>query len=281
MNHLLTDIVCQLGKIYPQSEARALARTLLQESPMELPLSFVFTGKMEELSAGKQVLLQSMMKRLLKGEPIQYVLGHEYFAGLRLKVGPGVLIPRPETQDLVEWIVQDCKEREILRVVDACTGSGCIAAALAHHLLAAEVKAVDLSPEALCFARENTQIFGGRVQVQEADVLSSQLAFPGIDVLVSNPPYIAESERGSMADNVKKFEPEMALFVSDEDPLVFYRAIGEIGLRSLNENGTIYLEINSRFGSEVCELYQRQGYQYVELRKDRYGLPRMVKAVRK
>lgn len=281
MGQLLMDITGQLTGIYAPGEARAIAKALLQEPPLELPLSFVFTGRAEELDREVYAVLQQRLQRLLSGEPFQYVVGHEYFAGLCLEVGPGVLIPRPETQDLVDWIVTDYKGTGTVTVVDACTGSGCIAAALAHQLPEARLTAVDLSPQALDFARRNTLAFGDRVQVLQADVLNPQTVFPHVDVLVSNPPYIAVSERESMADNVKNHEPEMALFVSDEDPLLFYRALGEIGLRSLNPGGAIYLEINSRFGREVCELYASQGYEGILLRNDRFGLPRMVKCVRK
>lgn len=281
MSQLLAEITQQLGLVYSKEEAKVIAKELLVEPPLSLPLSFVYTGESKELSEEQTNLLTKMLERLLKGEPFQYVLKHEYFAGLCIQVGPGVLIPRPETQDLVAWILQDWQSKKNLNIVDVCTGSGCIAAALAHAFPQAQITAVDLSQQALFYARLNTSSFGSRVQIFEQDVLSPELVFFGQDLMVSNPPYITESEQVDMDDNVKKYEPSMALFVPDDDPLIFYRAIGLLGLRSLKNQGALYVEINTRFGKEVCDLYASQGYVNVELRLDRYDKPRMVKAVKK
>ena len=264
MGLLLTHLIHQLSKVYSPEESRAMARRLLEEPPLSLSPMQVFASAETDLPAHKRELLEKLVQRILSGEPFQYVLGHEYFCGLCLEVGPGVLIPRPETQDLVEWVISTLPKEKNISLVDACTGSGCIAAALAAGLPHAQVTGIDVSADALKYARRNTEQFGSRVRI-----------------LVSNPPYIAEEERGSLADNVKKYEPEMALFVPQEDPLLFYRVLGEQGQQCLRSGGAIFVEINQRFGEETCALFRSQGYCDVELRTDRFGNPRMVKGVKK
>ena len=280
MAQILSGLTRQLQKLYPQDEARAMARRLLEEPPMELSTTQVFTAGLEELPEAKQALLESLSGRLLLGEPLQYVMGHEYFCGRCMAVGPGVLIPRPETQDLVAWIIADFPQESPLLISDACTGSGCIAAALAESFPEARVWALDLSDDALPYARENTQFAASRVHVLKADVLAPLSGIPVLDVLVSNPPYIPYEESGDMDENVKNWEPGMALFVPDGSPLEFYQALGVRGQELLKEGGALYVEINRRFGSETVALFQSQGYRRVELRNDRYNQPRMVKAVK-
>ena len=281
MSQLLNSVIQSLQGVYPPSEARAVARMLLEEGPFQLTTSQLFAGKDSDLSESQQALLQNYIQRLQGGEPIQYVLGFAYFCGLKLKVGPGVLIPRPETEDLVQWIVEDWKDCKEPRILDACTGSGCIAVALAHKISNVQVQAVDASPEALAYARANAMIHWDRVVPSQGDILEENgKNLPHLQVIVSNPPYIAQQEAKDMTVQVKDFEPHMALFVPDDDPLLFYRALARKGMRELLPQGALYLEINQRFGQEVCQLLKDCGYQQVELRKDRFGNPRMVKGVR-
>lgn len=280
MAQILSELTRQLQQRYPLEEARAIARRLLEEPPMELSTTQVFTAGLEELPVSKQILLGSMVDRLLQGEPLQYVMGHEYFCGLRLNVGPGVLIPRPETQDLVDWIVADERMKNAPQILDACTGSGCIAAALAEALPTAALWALDLSDAAISYAQQNTLFAQNRVQVLKADILQPLSGLPTLDILVSNPPYIPYEECVEMEENVKNWEPGMALFVPDDSPLKFYQALGLRGQELLRDGGALYVEINRRFGAETVALFQAQGYHQVELRNDRYNQPRMVKAVK-
>lgn len=281
MSQLLNTVIQSLQGVYPPSEARAVARLLLEEGPFQLSVSQLFAGKDSDLSDSQQALLQKYIQRLQNGEPVQYVLGFTWFCGLKLKVGPGVLIPRPETEDLVQWVVDDWKDCKDPRILDACTGSGCIAVALAHKISNVHVLAVDASPEALAYARENSAPYWDRVAPSLGDVLSpSGKNLPHLQAIVSNPPYIAQSEARLMDVNVKDYEPEMALFVPDNDPLLFYRALAQKGMRELLPGGALYFEINQRFGNEVCALLKECGYQQVQLRNDRFGNPRMVKGVR-
>lgn len=281
MSQLLPSVIHQLTKVYSVEEARAVSKRLLSEPPLNLSQMTVFTGGEEDLSESEKVMLENMLKRLLAGEPLQYVLGHEYFCGLPMAVGPGVLIPRPETQDLVEWVALEQKDKASLTIMDACTGSGCIAAALANMLPQAHVIGVDVSPLALKYAKENTLPFASRVEVQMCDLLNQKWNGPCLDVLVSNPPYIADEERSDMDNNVKKYEPDIALFVPNDDPLKFYRQLGILGQQYLHAGGAIYVEINRRFSKETCALFMSLGYHEVECRLDRFGEPRMVKAVKK
>lgn len=278
---ILTSVIHALSAVYPPHEARAMARRVLEEEPLCLSQALLFTGKDSDLCESKQLLLRNILERLLKKEPLQYVLGHEYFCGWQFCVAPGVLIPRPETQDLVEWILADTSTAENVKILDACTGSGCIAISLKKALPLSCVQAVDLSDDALCIARQNAQKLQAEVSFSKQDILKTAVTQPDCwDVLVSNPPYIAQSESADMQEQVLNWEPSMALFVPDDDALCFYRALGLLGQQGLKQGGAIYLEINSRFGQETCQLLQQQGYHNVELRNDRFGLPRMVKAVK-
>ena len=192
---------------------------------------------------------------------------------------PSVLIPRPETEELVSWIVEDHPDAPV-RILDIGTGSGCIPVSLAHRLPLSTVHAWDVSPEALEVARRNAIRNGVTVHFLQVDALQESWPSLNIDVLVSNPPYITEKERTDMERNVLDWEPELALFVPDNDPLLFYRHIARIGLDLLSPSGTLYYEINRAYGAETVSLLQQLGYHSVELRKDLSGNDRMVKAVK-
>jgi release factor glutamine methyltransferase len=194
------------------------------------------------------------LTRLLAHEPVQYVLGIAYFADMELEVTPATLIPRPETEELVHVIKQEQAAKPNLRVLDVGTGSGCLALALARLMPTAQVLAVDISAEALAVARRNADQFAPKVTFQQVDILAAMPAdiAPGtLDILVSNPPYVRESERSEMRENVLAWEPATALFVPDEDPLLFYRRLAELGRALLKDGGAIYLEINEALGAET------------------------------
>lgn len=230
--------------------------------------------------------LEEACRQLAAGRPLQYVVGQSEFYGLPFAVAEGVLIPRPETEELVLWIIRDNGRREGTRVLDIGTGSGAIAVALAHNLPRAVVDAVDVSPDALRIAADNAARNHVAVRFLAGDALQPTTEFvKGLlqvryDVVVSNPPYIPASEYADMRDNVRRWEPAAALFVPDDDPLRFYRAIGRHALHVLAPGGRLYFEIHERFGREVCDLLQAEGFLQVECRKDLNNKARMVRCVR-
>ena len=277
MHPIVNEIREALRGIYPDSEALSLAKMLLVEafgfSTLEL-----YGGKDKEISGKRWDVLDKMLSRLQKNEPIQYVLGKETFCGLDFEVDSNVLIPRPETRELVEWIVADRKLDASCRILDIGTGSGCISISLAKFLSGAEVEAWDISEGALDVARRNAVRNAVEVLFRQQDVL---YALPGdtrYDVIVSNPPYITEKEKLDMDANVLDWEPFTALFVPDADPLLFYRKIAELGLSMLNIGGALYFEINRAYGQETVRMLEGLSYKQIELRKDEWGNDRMVKA---
>ena len=223
--------------------------------------------------------LADIITRLRRHEPLQYIVGHARFHGHQFKVTPAVLIPRPETEQLVDLIIDENGGSD-LRVLDMGTGSGCIAISLARALKFAQVDALDVSRDALAVARENAVDLKVKVRFFESDMLMPQPA-GRYDIIVSNPPYICWSEREAMERNVKEYEPGQALFVPDNDPLLFYKAIAPYAADSLERGGRLYLEINQRFGSEVKHLLEENGLDEVRVIEDSYGKVRFATAVKK
>lgn len=221
------------------------------------------------------------VKDLKKGKPVQYVIGKAWFFDLTLMVNEHVLIPRPETEELVQWIVDDYRQvNNPVAIVDAGTGSGCIPVALARKLSHAKVSAFDVSPGALQVAAHNADAANTAVTFFTADMLdeSTWNRIPQCDVLVSNPPYIRQSEAAAIDENVTAFEPHLALFVPDDDALRFYKALAQLGRNVLKPGGALYVEINEALGEPVVKLFEQEGYKNGELRNDLSGKPRMVKA---
>lgn len=213
---------------------------------------------------------------LQRHEPLQYIVGKARFHGHQFKVTPAVLIPRPETEQLVDLIIDENPGSD-LRVLDMGTGSGCIAISLARALKFAQVDALDISRDALAVARENAAALKVKVRLFESDMLSPQPPAT-YDIIVSNPPYVCWSERDAMDNNVKDYEPGQALFVPDNDPLMFYKAIAPYAAQSLARGGSLYLEINQRFGNEVKRLLEQNGFGEVRIIDDSYGKTRFVAA---
>lgn len=264
---------------YAETEASALARWILEEefgfSTLEL-----YAGKDTDFPMEKRNRLNDILVRLARFEPIQYIIGKTEFCGLTLKVSSDVLIPRPETAELVDWIVSDCPQSG-LRVLDIGTGSGCIAITLAERMVEAEVSAWDISEKALAVARENALRNNVRIAFSCMDVFNEPTGTSVFDIIVSNPPYITESERAEMERNVLDYEPETALFVPDTDPLRFYRRIAHIGNQMLKPGGKLCFEINRAYGSETAAMLKYGGYSQVEVRSDSYGNARMIKAIKR
>ena len=279
MHPIVYEIKDALKDIYPESEALSLAKMLLVEgfgfSTLEL-----YGGKDKDISGKRRDVLNEMIRRLQKNEPIQYVLGVETFCGLSFEVNPNVLIPRPETAELVNWIVDEWGTKPSCRVLDIGTGSGCIPVSLAKLLETPRVESWDISEGALQVARKNCERNEVDVLLRQKDVLVASPEGGFYDVIVSNPPYIADSEKMSMDANVLEWEPSLALFVPDADPLLFYRKIGELALEMLAEDGALYFEINQAYGMETVNMLKALGYGQVELRKDAWGNDRMVKTIR-
>ena len=301
----------QLAQIYDEGEAKAIAR-MVYEVRYDLTLSDIYLGKDAQLSADCQTELKEIVKRLLQGEPIQYVLGQADFCGRQFMVNEHVLIPRPETEELCHWIIlrnglQDyrtitTKEKSVQskslspvvrckKILDVGTGSGCIAITLAAEMPQAEVTAWDISAEALKVAAENARRHNVSVSFEQVDVLNVQcsmfLATPHSqrenvqwDIIVSNPPYICHKECEAMENNVLEHEPHTALFVPDDDPLLFYRAIAQYGQSALKDDGWLYFEINPIYAEALCDMLSKMSYRDIEIKEDQYGKQRMIRAKR-
>jgi release factor glutamine methyltransferase len=229
------------------------------------------------LTAEQEALLDNAIERLKKQEPIQYILGYSDFCGLRFKVTPATLIPRPETSELVEWIAGEATCGA--NILDIGTGSGCIAISLAHKLPQSKVTAWDISNEALAVATENSKANNCPVTFEQVDILAYQPTDAQFDIIVSNPPYIKENEKEAMHSNVLDWEPHTALFVPDSDPLLFYRTIAKKGLAISKPGGSLYFEINRAHGKETMDMLAALGYTNIELRKDFADNDRMIRAI--
>ena len=277
------SVATALQPIYPQPEAQAIA-ALVVEHLLHLDALARMMEAQQPIAAGSEAALEPLLARLLAHEPVQYVLGTAYFADMELEVTPATLIPRPETEELVHLIRQEQAARAGLRVLDVGTGSGCLALALARLLPAAEVRAVDISAEALAVARRNAARFAPQVAFEQVDILNGlpKDTAPGsLDILVSNPPYVRESERPAMRGNVLAWEPATALFVPDADPLLFYRRLAEVGRVLLRTGGAIYLEINEALGAETAALLAPEHFDDVRVLPDMFGKERVVRGTRR
>jgi release factor glutamine methyltransferase len=219
-----------------------------------------------------------IIKRLNQNEPIQHIIGSTFFCGLEFKVSPSVLIPRPETEELVRLVVKDCSwEEDPVTIVDIGTGSGCIAIALDRFLPYGKVYGWDVSDDALSVATENARQLLAEVIFEKYDILSEDTFEGKFDCVVSNPPYITHSEQSQMEPNVLRFEPHLALFVEDEDPFLFYRAIASFCTKHLKANGICYVEINEQFGQATKQIFTEKGFSQVEIIQDIHGKDRIVK----
>ena len=283
-----TSLWHRLTGIYPATEAQAVVRMLLEELA-GLSLADIYAGSIDRLDDAQRQQIERAMARLEEGEPIQYVLGRACFCGRSFAVAPGVLIPRPETEELCR-LIMNTHPSESLNILDIGTGSGCIAITLALEMPDAEVEAVDISPEALAIAEANAARLGAKVSFHQYDILSEDSpplgsgwewvapSTPKYDIIVSNPPYICERERADMERNVLDYEPHTALFVPDDDPLLFYRTIGQKALTMLAPGGILCFEINPLYCDQLIELLRSQGYGEVEAVSDSFGKRRFVTA---
>ncbi|MCG2617267.1 peptide chain release factor N(5)-glutamine methyltransferase [Terrimonas sp. NA20] len=270
----------RLSAIYATGEASTISDWVI-EHITGTKAQDRYSGAGKELGTEQSVLLDQLLERLLTHEPVQYVLGEAWFSGLRFKVDPNVLIPRPETEELVEWVIDHCKfPLGDLNILDVGTGSGCIAISLKRRLGKGKVWACDLSAGALALAAENARTLGADVHFVELDFLSAdaRAALPAFDIIISNPPYIPERDKSDMHSNVLGYEPHMALFVPDDDGLLFYRAIAAFGKTHLKKDGAVYVEIYEGAGQATLELFRDAGYT-AELKRDMQGKDRMIRGV--
>ena len=283
MNH--QELIRLLTPLYGCGEARAVVRLVMEER-FGLTQTDLLLGKDTTLSADERKEFEKIAQRLVKGEPVQYVLGYTLFCGHRFRVTPDVLIPRPETEELVhvslESLTMDIAREKAHplspKILDLCTGSGCIAIAVALALPEAEVIGIDISEAALDVARLNASTLGAaNVRFFRADVLADCFdAGSPADLIISNPPYVRQSEATSMGAHVVNHEPHVALFVPDDDALRFYRAIAAVGRRILRHGRQIAVEINSALSAETSSLFEASGFQNVKVREDQFGRPRIL-----
>lgn len=281
---LKSSFIKSLHSIYEDEELLTFFNWLAEDL-LDLKTHDLLLKSEVDLSAIQLKQFELATKRLQKEEPIQYILGYAEFFGLKLNVNSNVLIPRPETEELVQWILDDQLSQNLpLSVLDLGTGSGCIPIALAKHWPQAKIKALDVSSEALSLASVNLSACLRQAESEEndtavefinADLLKLE-TLPEVDIVVSNPPYVKYDEQLHMRANVLEHEPHFALFVKDDDPLVFYRKIAEL-TSVMKHRPLIYLEINQYLAHETCELFRDFGFKYIELRKDFRGNDRMIK----
>ena len=278
MNHITAYIRLSLKDIYPPEEVRALTMLICCDI-LGFDALDIYMGKDITLSECKQRELENIIFRLQKNEPIQYIRGIAEFYGRQFRVAPGVLVPRPETSELVDLIIKENPEAK--SILDIGTGSGCISISLSKELPDAMVTAWDISEEALEIARWNNERLSGRVIFEKQDVLSdSGSETQRYDVIVSNPPYVTEKEKADMDPNVLEWEPDLALFVPDDDPLLFYRHIIVLAQKLLNQGGKLYFEINQAYGAEMVRLLEMNHYHNIRVIKDLFENDRIVTANR-
>jgi release factor glutamine methyltransferase len=279
----IQDLIRHIGQsvanIYEAHEAKAMAMLVaehvLQLSPLQLSVE-----RQQTVGAEKWQQAQAIIARLQQHEPLQYVLGCAHFYGLELAVSPAVLIPRPETEELVDLIVREHAGRQQLHILDICTGSGCIPIALSAHLAAEKVYGLDISEPALAVARTNALKYGQPISWLRQDILQEDLDLPpaSFDIMVSNPPYVLEQEKTFMRKNVLTFEPHLALFVPDTNALLFYKRIAALALKHLKPGGKLYLEINEQQAAPLLALLQQLGYEGVQVLQDLFGKDRFIRA---
>lgn len=279
LNDIIKEYHRKLLHIYPPQEIQSIVGLVL-ETYLKISRAEITLRKYDEIHEALQAALLDILIDLETGRPVQYIIGETTFYGQHIMVTNDVLIPRQETEELVHWIVNDNRRNSVMKhFLDIGTGSGCIAIALAHEIKYATVSACDVSAKALDVATKNAQHTSKDIRFFKMNILKPPLLPDFFDVIVSNPPYVTQSEKKVMHRNIVEHEPQSALFVPDKDPLLYYRAIAGFAQKHLNANGTLYLEINERFGKEVAQLLKKTSFLNIELRKDINGKDRMIKAV--
>jgi release factor glutamine methyltransferase len=273
-----------LSTVYDRREAASLA-WLSISYVCKLEKAAYLNLKDTEIPHDNYQSLLNILEELKTGKPFQYIIGETEFYGLNFKVNPSVLIPRPETEELVEWILSDVRNSKTsvkgLKIIDIGTGSGCIPISLKKNLPEAQLYALDISTEALDISKQNAATNNTRVHFIQDNILNPvnrELREEKFGILVSNPPYVTDAEKQQMLPNVLEHEPHLALFVPNDDPLIFYRAIANFALKHSYKNGSLYLEINENMGEDTVQLLKQMGFKNIELRQDLSGKDRMIKS---
>ena len=268
----------ELSPLYDEKEIESFFYIVLEGFHNKKRIDLALNPEME-MDAVQLLRWESVLADLKKEKPIQYILGETEFYGLPFLVNENILIPRPETEELVEWILESTKYEEQsakLKILDIGTGSGCIAISLAKNLPNAQVSAIDVSEKALDTAHKNAEINKVDVIFFLKNILETEVLDEKYDIIVSNPPYVRNLEKEEIKPNVLQYEPHLALFVEDNDALLFYRKIAELAKKNLSENGKLYFEINQYLGKETIELLEEMGFKNIDLKKDIYGNDRMI-----
>ncbi len=281
LGELQAMVKSELKDLYPPEELDAIVRSLFSHLT-GFNASEMVLEKKRVLPESEIHYLQRSVKRLKQYEPLQYITGIVHFYGSEFKVNPAVLIPRPETEELVKWILDNYKDAgDVVRILDIGAGSGCIAITLKKELPEADVHAVDISGEALAVAKENAASLNVEITFNQVDILdpAARSALPHFNVIVSNPPYVTPADRKTMMRNITNHEPALALFVEKEDPLIFYREIVAFSAGHLAKEGRLYLECNENNAVKVVMMLEKAGFADIELRKDMQGKERMVLGV--
>lgn len=273
-----------LSTLYDKQEAASLAWLSISHV-CKLKRYEYLNLKDTEIPADQYESLLKILKEIKTGVPLQYVIGETEFYGLNFKVNPSVLIPRPETEELVEWILSDTRKSKIslegLKIIDIGTGSGCIPISLKFHLPEAQVYALDVSPAALDVSKQNAALNATKIHFIQDDIvnpINRELREEKFGIIVSNPPYVTEAEKQQMLPNVLDYEPHLALFVPNEDPLIFYKAVADFTIKHSDTNVSLYLEINENLGEETVQLLKQMGFKNIELRQDLSGKDRMIRS---
>lgn len=253
---------------------------MLLEDRLGLTKTAIASNQPVIMRADEWQQLESDVKKLKEGVPIQHVLGKAWFYGHEFIVNKHVLIPRPETEELVDLIIKESQQRKGLKILDIGTGSGCIPISLKLGMPEIQIYGMDVSDEALKVARENAECLQADVNFIHQDIFNEKTDLQKVDILVSNPPYVPESEKKTMQKEVLLHDPHLALFVADDNPLVFYKRIADIGKDILNNRGKLYFEIHEKFGGEVVHLLKEEGFQDIRLIKDIHNKDRIVTAIK-
>jgi len=269
----------RLTPLYDRDEINSFFY-LLSEAYLDKTRLDIALNPNEELNEATKHLFQNALEQLTNEYPIQYIIGETEFMDFVFEVNQHVLIPRPETEELIRWILSREDKAKIKSILDIGTGSGCIPIILANSLTNAKVTSIDISKTALEVAKRNAVKNNVDINFLQDDILQTKVLEENYDIIVSNPPYVRESEKTAMNNNVLKFEPEIALFVTDKDPLIFYRHIASLAIRSLKTDGILYFEINQYLGAALCKILDDLGFENIELRKDMYGADRMIRAMK-
>jgi release factor glutamine methyltransferase len=269
----------ELGRIYPKEEILSffylLSEAYLSKSRIDLALTPIL-----EVNPDQEISFLKALEQLKMEYPIQYIIGYTEFMDLVFEVNEQVLIPRPETEEMIRWILASTSKKTNNTILDIGTGSGCIPIVLAKHLPESSIEAIDVSATALEVATRNARRHEVVINFIQNDILKMDTLQNDYDIIVSNPPYVRESEKKLMRDNVLRYEPDLALYVSDTDPLLFYKQIAKLAAKGLKPNGYLYFEINQYLGAALCELLESLDFKNIELKKDIYGADRMIRAVK-